>query len=76
MCKALQTALFFIELAIENFQATGRQAMKASCETLREEILKNHKSVLLTYQCGLLHSKFSQKIHLAGAPLMKIDTAS
>jgi hypothetical protein len=39
--KHLNSALFFIEMAIENFRATGLEDMKASCETLREEILRN-----------------------------------
>jgi hypothetical protein len=39
--KHFNSALFFIEMAIENFRATGLDDMKASCETLREEILWN-----------------------------------
>lgn len=39
--KHFNSALFFIEMAIENFRATGLEDMKVSCETLREEILTN-----------------------------------
>jgi tetratricopeptide (TPR) repeat protein len=33
------SALFFIEMAISNFDLGGNAEMKASCEALREEIL-------------------------------------
>ena len=33
------SALFFIEMAISNFELGGNAEMKASCEALREEIL-------------------------------------
>ena len=33
------SALFFIEIAISNFELGGNAEMKASCEALREEIL-------------------------------------
>ena len=36
------SALFFVEMAIDNFAATGTAEMKASCEALREEILRNN----------------------------------
>ena len=37
--KFLNSALFFIEMAISNFDLGGNAEMKASCEALREEIL-------------------------------------
>jgi tetratricopeptide (TPR) repeat protein len=37
--KNLNSALFFIEMAISNFELGGNAEMKASCEALREEIL-------------------------------------
>ena len=37
--KLYNSALFFIEMAISNFELGGNAEMKASCETLREEIL-------------------------------------
>jgi tetratricopeptide (TPR) repeat protein len=39
--KHFTSALFFVEMAVENFSATGSNEMKASCESLREEILCN-----------------------------------
>lgn len=37
--KFFNSALFFIEMAISNFEVGGNAEMKASCEALREEIL-------------------------------------
>ena len=37
--KCYNSALFFIEMAISNFELGGNAEMKASCEALREEIL-------------------------------------
>ena len=37
--KNFNSALFFAEMAISNFELGGNAEMKASCETLREEIL-------------------------------------
>jgi hypothetical protein len=37
--KFYTSALFFIEMAISNFELGGNAEMKASCEALREEIL-------------------------------------
>ena len=37
--KFYASALFFIEMAISNFDLGGNAEMKASCEALREEIL-------------------------------------
>jgi hypothetical protein len=37
--KFYTSALFFIEMAISNFDLGGNAEMKASCEALREEIL-------------------------------------
>ena len=37
--KLYNSALFFIEMAITNFELGGNAEMKASCEALREEIL-------------------------------------
>jgi hypothetical protein len=37
--KFCTSALFFIEMAISNFELGGNAEMKASCEALREEIL-------------------------------------
>ncbi len=37
--KLYNSALFFIEMAISNFELGGNAEMKASCEALREEIL-------------------------------------
>ena len=39
--RHFNSSLFFIEMAIENFRAAGLEDMKASCETLREEIQRN-----------------------------------
>jgi hypothetical protein len=35
------SALFFIAMAITNFELGGNSEMRASCEALREEILRN-----------------------------------
>ena len=37
--KNFNSALFFIEMAISNFDLGGNTEMKTSCEALREEIL-------------------------------------
>jgi tetratricopeptide (TPR) repeat protein len=37
--KNFNSALFFIEMAISNFELGGNAEMKASCDALREEIL-------------------------------------
>jgi hypothetical protein len=37
--KNFNSALFFIQMAISNFELGGNAEMKASCEALREEIL-------------------------------------
>lgn len=37
--KFYNSALFFVEMAIGNFELGGNAEMKASCEALREEIL-------------------------------------
>ena len=37
--KLYNSALFFIEMAISNFELGGNAEMKASCEALRKEIL-------------------------------------
>ena len=37
--KHFNSALFFVQMAIDNFAATGNDEMKASCESLREQIL-------------------------------------
>ena len=37
--KFYTSALFFTEMAIDNFELGGNAEMKASCEALREEIL-------------------------------------
>ena len=37
--KFFNSALFFIDMAISNFELGGNAEMKASCEALREEIL-------------------------------------
>jgi hypothetical protein len=39
--KFHNSALFFIEMAISNFELGGNAEMKASCEDLREEILRH-----------------------------------
>ena len=39
--KHFNSALFYIEQAITNFDKAGNIMMKSSCETLREEILWN-----------------------------------
>jgi tetratricopeptide (TPR) repeat protein len=39
--KHFKSALFFIEMAIDNFTTTGLREMKVSCESLRKEILGN-----------------------------------
>jgi tetratricopeptide (TPR) repeat protein len=39
--KHFNSALFFAEMAIDNFGATGNDKMRVSCESLREEILWN-----------------------------------
>ena len=38
--KHFNSALLFVHLAIDNFAATGNDEMKASCESLREQILQ------------------------------------
>ena len=38
--KHFNSALFFVQMAIDNFAATGNDEMKASCESLRELILR------------------------------------
>ena len=42
--KHLNSALFFIEMAIDNFEATGSEEMKASCKSLKEEIIRKTSS--------------------------------
>lgn len=37
--KFHRSALFFVEMAISNFELGGNTEMKASCEALRDEIL-------------------------------------
>ena len=37
--RNFRSALFFIDMAISNFELGGNVDMKVSCETLREEIL-------------------------------------
>jgi len=37
--KFYASALFFVEMAISNFELGGNAEMKASCDALREEIL-------------------------------------
>jgi tetratricopeptide (TPR) repeat protein len=39
--KFYTSALFFIEMAISNFELGGNAEMKASCDDLREEILRH-----------------------------------
>ena len=38
--KHIQSAIFFIEMAIDNFTAVGFIEMKDACETFREDIRK------------------------------------
>jgi len=39
--KCFHSALFFVEMAISNFELGGNPEMKASCDDLREEILRH-----------------------------------